>query len=261
MANKTREEKAADAIASANVTLDKLKTTATKTPDRKGKKAPKRKTTRATKATSRSNAEFETPDSFDASGNPIYNEPAIQAELVHAPVSGSGITGDVRGDIGQTTPEAMAQNLVAIQQQQNTVLVSQANKKLDKAIAVDQGLGLQVELQQQKNATIAETVTTQAVKTQQQAAKTSIEGVKLSGLQIDLEGESALLPHRREGWDIKGQEMAIDNEGARALLPLRKEHWGAKLKLAQVGLQKLNAQINQEMSEMYAPVSITQQND
>ena len=151
--------------------------------------------------------------------------------------------------------------MVAIQQQQNTVLASQANKKLDKAIAVDQGLGLQVQLQQEKNATISESIATQSVKTQQQAAKTSLEGVKLSGLQIDLEGEAALLPHRSEGWAIKSEQMQIDNEGDRALLPLRKQHWGAKLKLAQVGLQKLNAQIQQEVSELYAPVAITQHDD
>lgn len=247
---KTKEQQAIDAINSANVTLDKLKATATKTPDRKSKKAPKRKT----KAKSVSNP--------TATVQPAMSSPAVEAELVHVPVSGSGIiSGQIRGDIGQTPPEAMAQNLVAIQQQQNTVLVSQANKKLDKAIAVDQGLGLQVELQQEKNATIAETVSTQAMKTQQQQAKTSIEGVKLSGLQIDLEGENVLLPHRRESWDIKGQEMFIDNEGARALLPLRREHWGAKLKLAQVGLQKLNIEIQQAQSELYAPLSIAQLED
>lgn len=248
----TKEQQAIDAINSANVTLDKLKATATKTPARKGKKAPKRKTTRATEATSRTNS--------TATTQPAISSPAVQAELVHAPVSGSSISGQVRDDISQTTPEVMAQNLVAIQQQANTVLVSQANKKLDKAIATDQGLGLQVQLQQEKNATIAETVSTQVMKTQQQVAKTSIEGVKLSGLQIDLEGENNLLPSRRESWSIKGEEMAIDNEGARALLPLRKAHWGAKLKLAQVGLKKLNMQIEREMSEMYA-VDIQQLSD
>ncbi|MEL6879061.1 MAG: hypothetical protein AAFP09_00945 [Cyanobacteria bacterium J06607_10] len=246
MTEKTKEQLAEDIIASSKETLDKIKSTAIKTPARKGKKPPKKGTNK-----SKSRAKKTTQAA----------SPVVNADLVHAPVSGAGISGQVRGDINQTTPEAMAQSLTAIAQQQNTVLVSQANKKLDKQVAIDQGLGLQVELQQQKNATIAESVQTQAMKTQQQATKTSIEGVKLSGLQIDLEGENALLPHRRESWDIKSEEMQIDNEGARALLPLRKEHWGAKLKLAQVGLQKLNMQVEREMSELYAPIEVQQLGD
>jgi hypothetical protein len=249
-------DKANDLISSSQDLLAGIKSTATKTPARKGKKAPQRKTTRETKATTRSKTTTAAAP-FTANDTPVH------AELVHAPVSGSGINGMVRGDIAQTDPQAMAQSLVAIQQQQNTVLISQANKKLDRAVAIDQGLGIETQLQQEKNATKAEAISTQAMKTNQQQAKTSIEGVRLNGLQIDLQGESNLLPHRQEGWAIKGEEMQIDNEGARSLLPLRREHWGAKLKLAQVGLQKLNMQIQQEMSEMYAPTpqSITQQDD
>ncbi|MGI8934290.1 MAG: hypothetical protein ACR2FS_09475, partial [Phormidesmis sp.] len=121
--------------------------------------------------------------------------------------------------------------------------------------------GLKVELEQEKNATIAESVNTQAMKTAQQGAKTSIEGVRLQGLNIDLACESALLPHRAEGWAIKSEEMAIDNEGARNLLQPRREHWAAKLQLAQVGLQKLNIQIQQEQSALYAPMQINQLED
>ena len=53
-------------------------------------------------------------------------------------------------------------------------------------------------------------------------------------------------------------EMAIDDEGARNLLQPRREHWATKLQLAQVGLQKLNIQIQQEQSALYAPVQINQ---
>jgi len=252
-------------MATAKETLKETKATATKAPARKGKKAPTRKTTRQTKAKSRTAtsepAAETTTRATSASATRANATPTIDAELVHAPVSGSGINGLVRGDIAQTDPQTMAQALVAVQHQQNTVLISQANKKLDKEVAVDQGLGLQVELEQEKNATINESIQTQAMKTRQQGAKTSIEGVKLQGLNIDLEGEAALLPHRQEGWAIKSEEMIIDNDGARALLPLRKEHWSAKLQLAQVGLQKLNLQIQQAQSELYAPVSITQETD
>lgn len=242
----TKTEKTADS-------LNDLKTKATKTPARKGKKAPQRTSTRTTKAGKK---EATTRSTSKA-------EPVVDAELVHAPVSGSSINGAVRSDIAQTDPQAMAQALVAIQEQQNTVLVSQANKKLDKQVAVDQGLSLNVQLQQEKNATVNETIATQAMKTQQQSAKTAIEGIKLSGLQIDLQGESNLLPHREEGWSIKSEQMQIDNEGERALLPLRQQHWSAKLQLAQVGLQKLNIEIQQAQSELYAPAQqlITQQDE
>ena len=108
---------------------------------------------------------------------------------------------------------------------------------------------------------LLESINTQAMKTAQQGAKTSIEGVRLQGLNIDLAGETALLPHREEGWAIKAEEMSIDNEGARNLLQPRREHWAAKLQLAQVGLQKLNIQIQQEQSALYAPMQINQLED
>ncbi|MGB7086597.1 MAG: hypothetical protein WBD47_13660 [Phormidesmis sp.] len=244
---KTKEQQATDLISSSKELLDNIKGKATKTPNRSRPKAPSKSTTKGTSKAKASKHEV----------------PAINAELVHAPVSGHGINAQVRGDIGQTDPQTMAQSLVAIQEQQNTVLISQANKKLDKQVAVDQGLGIEVELEQEKNATKAESVSTQAMKTQQQQTKTSIEGVKLNGLQIDLQGEASLLPHREEGWSIKAEEMAIDNEGARNLLQPRREHWAAKLQLAQVGLQKLNIQIQQAQSELYAPMQqqITQHDD
>ncbi|MEO1390958.1 MAG: hypothetical protein AAFV85_26805 [Cyanobacteria bacterium J06634_6] len=257
---KTKEVMAAEAIKSSKQLLSEIKGKATKTPKRSKPKAPSKSVTaRSRKAASTKKTATRQQVAFDASGNPSY----VEAEIVHAPVSGDGINGQVRGDITQTDPQTMAQALVAIQQQQNTVLVSQANKKLDKAVAVDQGIGLQVQLQQEKNATIHESVATQAMKTQQQSAKTAIEGVKLSGLQIDLEGESALLQPRQEAWEIKGLEAAIDNDGARALLEPRQEHWSLKAELAQVGLQKLRNQIQQEMSELYAPQpqQITQHDD
>lgn len=254
MANVTKAERdrlAKEAIESSTALLDELKSKATRTPARKGKKAPKK-----TSVTSRSR---ETASRKKDSTS--TTAPAVDAELVHTPVSGSAIDGAVRGDIAQTDPQTMAQALVAIQQQQNTVLVSQANKKLDKQVAIDQGLGLQVQLQQEKNATVAESISTQAMKTKQQAAKTSLEGVKLQGLNIDIEGEAALLPHRQDAWDIKSEEMQIDNDGARSLLEPRREHWAAKLQLAQVGLQKLNIEIQQAQSELYAPMQITQEAD
>jgi hypothetical protein len=237
---KTKEQKAADIIASSTALLDEIKGTAKKTPNRSRPKAPQTKTVQEKKT------------SKTARRSPVADTP-INAELVHAPVSGSGINAHVRGDISRTDPQTMAASLVAIAEQQNTVLISQANKKLDKAVATDQGLGLEVQLVQEQNATKSEAVATQAMKTAQQRSTTSIEGVKLQGLNIDLAGESALLPHRQDAWDIKGQEMQIDNDGAHNLLQPRREHWAAKLQLAQVALQKLNMQIQQEMSEMYAP--------
>lgn len=241
---KSKEQQAQDIIASSTALLDELKGKAAKTPNRSRPKAPSKGTTKA--RTTQTSADI---------------EPVMKAELVHAPVSGAGINATVRGDVRRTDPQAMAASLVAISEQQNTVMVSQANKKLDKEIAVDQGLGLKVELEQEKNATIAESINTQAMKTAQQGAKTSIEGVRLQGLNIDLAGEAALLPHRQEGWAIKAEEMSIDNEGARNLLQPRREHWAAKLQLAQVGLQKLNIQIQQAQSELYAPMQIQQLED
>lgn len=244
---KSKEQQAQELIASSTALLDDLKTTATKTPNRSRPKTPT-KAKGSTKSAAKQPVQFETA-------------PAINAELVHAPVSGAGINAGVRGDIAQTNPQMMAQSLVAIQEQQNTVLISQANKKLDKEVSVDHGLGLAVQLQQEKNATVNESIATQAMKTAQQGAKTSIEGVRLNGLQIDLQGEAALLPHREEGWSIRSEEMQIDNEGARNLLQPRREHWAAKLQLAQVGLQKLNIQIQQAQSELYAPMQINQLED
>lgn len=248
---KSKEQQAADIISSSTALLDDLKTKATKTPTRSRPKAP-------SKAKSASTAKAATRSKQAA---PSDVTPVMKAELVHAPISGAGINANVRGDVKRTDPQTMAASLVAISEQQNTVMVSQANKKLDKEIAVDQGLGLKVELEQEKNATIAESVNTQAMKTAQQGAKTAIEGVRLQGLNIDLAGESALLPHREEGWAIRSEEMAIDNEGARNLLQPRREHWAAKLQLAQVGLQKLNIQIQQAQSELYAPMTINQLED
>jgi len=248
---KTKEQMAAEVIADSKQFLDGIKATATQTPKRSRAKAP----TTKNKSAGRSRK--------STTSAPIYTDTPVEAELVHAPVSGSGINGMVRGDVAQTDPQTMAEALAAIQQQQNTVLISQANHKLDKAIATDQGLELVTQLEQEKNAGIAESISTQAVKTRQQGARTQIEGVKLEGLNIDLQGESALLPHRQEGWAIKSEELSIDNEGARSLLEPRREHWAAKLKLAEVGLQKLNIKIQQEMSEMYAAPTqqITQYED
>lgn len=243
----SKEQQAAELIASSTALLDGLKAKGQKTPTRSRPKTPSK-----AKGTTKAAAKQPTP---------IDVTPSINAELVHAPVSGAGINASVRGDIAQTNPQVMAQSLVAIQEQQNTVLISQANKKLDKEVAVDQGLGLSVQLQQEKNATVNESIATQAMKTAQQGAKTSIEGVRLNGLQIDLQGEAALLPHRKEGWSIRSEEMQIDNEGARNLLQPRREHWAAKLQLAQVGLQKLNIQIQQAQSELYAPMQINQLED
>ena len=244
---RTKEQMATEIITESRELLDNIKATANRPPARKGVKKPaKSKKTTSTHKTS----------------EPIYTPAPVHAELVHAPVSGSGINGVVRGDVSRTSPQTMAEALTAIQEQQNTVLISQANHKLDKAIATDQGLELDTQLVQEKNATKAEAISTQAMKTRQQSAKTQIEGVRLQGLNIDLEGESALLTHRQEGWAIKSEEMAIDNAGARSLLEPRREHWSLKLQLAQVGLQKLNMQIQQEMSEMYAPQqAITQHDD
>ena len=252
---RTKEQAAAEIIESTELLLDELKSKATKTPARKGKKAPKTVTGRSRETASRKKGGSSKRSTASTAA------PAIDAELVHTPVSGSAINGAVRGDIAQTDPQTMAQALVAIQHQQNTVLVSQANKRLDKEVAIDQGLGLQVQLQQEKNATVHESIATQAMKTRQQSAKTSLEAVKLQGLNIDIEGEAALLPHRQESWSIKSEEMAIDNQGARNLLPLREQHWQAKLQLAQTGLQKLNIEIQQAQSELYAPMQITQESD
>lgn len=240
MAKPTKEQAAADAIASSTALLDELKKSAMREPTRSRPKAPSKADAKATKQTKKQ------------SRSTIADEP-ITAELVHAPVSGSGINAQVRGDISRTDPQTMAQSLVAIAEQQNTVLISQANKKLDKQVATDQGLGLEVQLVQEQNATKAESIATQVMKTAQQSTRTSIEGVRLQGLNIDLAGEAALLPHRQDSWDIKGLEMAIDNDGARALLEPRREHWSLKAQLAQVGLQKLKAKIQQDMSELYAP--------
>lgn len=237
---KTKEQEAAEMISSSNALLDEIKTTAKKTPTRSRPKAPSKTTAKATKQTAKQSKAV------------VTDEP-INAELVHAPVSGQGISAQVRGDIARTDPQTMAASLVAIAEQQNTVLISQANKKLDKAVATDQGLGLEVQLVQEQNATKAESISTQAMKTAQQRSKTSIEGVRLQGLNIDLAGEAALLPHRQDAWDIKGLEMQIDNHGARALLEPRQEHWSLKAELAQVGLQKLKAKIQQDISELYAP--------
>lgn len=245
------ETLAKEKIADAQDTLASVKATASREPKRKGTKKPKTTNSRKT-TTAKSTA-----------STPVYTDTPVDAELIHAPVSGSGINGMVRGDVAQTDPQTMSEALAAIQQQQNTVVISQANHRLDKEIAADQGLELGVQLQQEKNATVAESISTQAMKTRQQGTKTQIEGVKLEGLNIDLQGESALLPHRQEGWDIRSEELAIDNEGARNLLEPRREHWAAKLKLAQVGLEKLNIKIQQEMSEMYATPQhqITQYDD
>ena len=240
---KTKEQQAQEIIDSSTALLDKLKNTASKTPNRSRPKAPSKKRTAKTKT---------------KQSAPPDIEPVAKAEIVHAPVSGAGINSTVRSDIKRTDPQTMAASLVAISEQQNTVMISQANKKLDKEVTIDQGLGLKVELEQEKNATIAESIQTQAMKTAQQSAKTSIEGVRLQGLNIDLAGEAALLPHREEGWAVKAEEMSIDNEGARSLLQPRREHWAAKLKLAQVGLEKLRIQIQQAQSELYAPLTITQ---
>lgn len=240
---KSKEDMAAQVIADARKTLDDIKGKATKTPTRSRPKAPTSKGKRTAKT---------------QQSAPVNIEPDVKAEMVHAPVSGAGINSTVRSDINRTDPQTMAASLVAISEQQNTVMISQANKKLDKEVAIDQGLGLKVELEQEKNATIAESVRTQAMKVAQQGAKTSIEGVRLQGLNIDLAGEAALLPHREESWVVKAEEMSIDNDGARSLLQPRREHWAAKLKLAQVGLEKLRIQIQQAQSELYAPMTITQ---
>lgn len=244
---KSKEQQAQEIIASSTALLDELKGKASKTPSRSRPKAPsKSKGTSKAKAKQAAHADV---------------EPVMKAELVHAPVSGAGINATVRSDVKRTDPQTMAASLVAISEQQNTVMISQANKKLDKEIAVDQGLGLKVELEQEKNATIAESIQTQTMKTAQQGAKTAIEGVRLQGLNIDLAGEAALLPHREEAWSIKAEEIAIDNEGARNLLQPRREHWAAKFQLAQVGLQKIHIQIQQAQSELYAPMQIQQLED
>ena len=142
----------------------------------------------------------------------------------------------------------------ALSGQERDAQLMQKWADVDRQYAIAQGKALEVQVENAKNLVTVEKINTQIARLAQQQAQTSLEQVKAQGLQIDVAGETALLPLKRQAWEIREQELAIDNQGAAAMLAPRKQHWAVKLQLAQTALSRLQQQVAIKMAEVEAPI-------
>lgn len=142
----------------------------------------------------------------------------------------------------------------ALSGQERDAQLMQKRGDVDKAYAIAQGKALEAQVENAKNLVTVEKINTQTAKLSQQQAQTALEGVKAQAIQIDVAGETSLLPLKQQAWDIRAQELAIDNEGAANLLAPRKQHWSLKLQAAQVELDRLQQQVQMRMAEVNAPI-------
>lgn len=182
--------------------------------------------------------------------------PAPMAPVQQQAIAQSNIpmTSQLHPGLQPVSAEEFVQRFEALSGQERDAKLMQKRGDVDIAYAVAQGKFIQAQVENAKNLVTVEKINTETARLAQQQAQTALEQIKAQAVQIDVAGESALLPHRQQAWDIKAQEMAIDNQGAQNLLEPRRQHWSLKLQLAQVELNRIQQQVQMKMAEVNAPI-------
>lgn len=185
--------------------------------------------------------------------------PVIKGDVLPGPAA-SGAGYGVRGNIPSIAENDYTQRFEAIQGQLRAERIRQENLKLDKEVQISAGLQNEVQLQATKNLISGEKVVTETVKLNQQQERTSLERVKLQGLQLDTAGEQALLEPKQQLNAIRLEGARIDVAGSRALLEPQRQKWALQLEVAELKLVEMRGQIQRQRAALGAngPVSIEQ---
>ena len=171
---------------------------------------------------------------------------------VSVPQSSIPVSDQLHPGLQPITADEFVQRFEALSGQERSAKLMQKRGDVDIAYAQAQGKAIQSQVEHAKNLVTAEGINTQTARLAYAQTQTQLEQVKVQSLQIDVAGQSALLPHQQQAWDIKEQEMVIDNQGAANLLEPRRQHWSLKLQLAQTELQRLQQTVQIKQSEMNA---------
>lgn len=177
---------------------------------------------------------------------------APQNEVVTPEVVASSNTGGfgVRTNIPSISEQDYTQRYAAIQGQMRAQRLNQENLKLDKEVAVSQGLQAEVSLQQTKNLITGEKAVTESIKLNQQQTRTELERVKLQSIELDVSGERALLQPKQELNQIRLEGAQIDVNGSRTLLEPQRQKWALQLESAELKLLELRGQIQRQRAAL-----------
>lgn len=190
---------------------------------------------------------------------PASTTGAVVAEPVTEIKAPSGANYGVRSGVPIVSEQEYNQRFEAIQGQMRATKLAQENAKLDREQLVIEELNLGTQLQATKNLIAGEKVVAETLKLNQWQTRTELERVKLQGIQIDVNGERALLQPKQELQDIRLQGTQIDVEGSRALLQPQREKWALQLEAAELKLQEMRGQIQRQRAALgNAPLSIEQ---
>lgn len=188
-----------------------------------------------------------------ASTSSVVAEPVTE---IKAP---SGANYGVRSGVPIVSEQEYNQRFEAIQGQMRATKLAQENAKLDREQLVIEELNLGTQLQATKNLIAGEKVVAETIKLNQWQTRTELERVKLQGIQIDVNGERALLQPKQELQDIRLQGAQIDVDGSRALLEPQREKWALQLEAAELKLQEMRGSIQRQRAALgNSPLSIEQ---
>lgn len=185
---------------------------------------------------------------------PVAAAPDTSPAPVPAIKSSIPLSSQLHPSLQVVSAEEYVSRFEALSGQERDAQLMQKRADVDRAYAIAQGKSLEVQVENAKNLVTVEKINTQTAKLAQQQAQTSLEEVKVQSIQIDVAGETALLPLKRQSWEIKEQELAIDNQGVAAMLGPRKQHWAIKLQLAETELNRLQQQVALKIAEVEAPL-------
>lgn len=185
---------------------------------------------------------------------PVAAAPDTSPAAVPAISSSIPLSSQLHPGLQVVSAEEFVGRFEALSGQERDAQLMQKRADVDRQYAIAQGKALEVQVENAKNLVTVEKINTQTAKLARQQAQTSLEQVKAQAVQIDVAGETALLPLKRQAWEIREQELAIDNQGAAAMLAPRKQHWAVKLQLAQTELSRLQQQVAIKMAEVEAPI-------
>ena len=190
-------------------------------------------------------------------------EPAPSTPVVAEPVNEvtapSGANYGVRAGVPVVSEQEYNQRFEAIQGQMRATKLAQENAKLDREQLVIEELNLGTQLQATRNLIAGEKVVAETIKLNQWQARTELERVKLHGLQIDVNGEQALLQPKQELQDIRLEGAQIDVAGSRALLEPQREKWALQLEAAELKLQEMRGNIQRQRAALgNSPLPIEQ---
>lgn len=185
--------------------------------------------------------------------------PSVVAEPITEIKAPSGANYGVRSGVPIVSEQEYNQRFEAIQGQMRGTKLAQENAKLDREQLVIEELNLGTQLQATKNLIAGEKVVAETIKLNQWQARSELEKVKLQGIQIDVNGERALLQPKQELQDIRLQGAEIDVTGSRALLEPQREKWALQLEAAELKLQEMRGQLQRQRAALgNAPLSIEQ---